>query len=32
VAGALATDVYNDVKTAGKAIVDKIRKAARLPL
>jgi hypothetical protein len=26
VAGALATDVYNDVKAAGKAIVDKIRK------
>jgi ribulose kinase len=26
VAGALATDVYNDVKAAGKAVVDKIRK------
>jgi hypothetical protein len=25
VAGALATDVYNDVKAAGKAIVGKIR-------
>jgi hypothetical protein len=25
VAGALATDVYNDVKAAGKAVVDKIR-------
>ena len=26
VAGALATDVYNDVKAASKAVVDKIRK------
>jgi len=26
VATALATDVYNDVKAAGKAVVDKIRK------
>jgi hypothetical protein len=26
VTGALATDVYNDVKAAGKAIADKIRK------
>jgi hypothetical protein len=26
VAGALATDVYNDVKAAGKAVVDKVRK------
>ena len=26
VAGALATDVYKDVKAAGKAVVDKIRK------
>jgi hypothetical protein len=26
VAGAVAHDVYNDVKAAGKAVVDKIRK------
>lgn len=26
VAGALATDIYNDVKAAGKAVADKIRK------
>jgi hypothetical protein len=26
VAGALATDVYNDLKAAGKAVVDKLRK------
>src|SRR5690348_5601418 len=26
VAGALATDIYNDVKAAGKTVVDKIRK------
>jgi hypothetical protein len=25
VAGALATDVYNDLKAAGKVVVDKIR-------
>ena len=31
VAGALATDVYNDVKAAGKAVVDKIRKPTDPP-
>jgi hypothetical protein len=31
VAGALATDVYNDVKAAGKAVVDKIRKPPAPP-
>ena len=31
VAGALATDVYNDVKAAGMAVVDKIRKPSPPP-
>jgi hypothetical protein len=31
VAGALATDVYNDVKAAGKAVVGKFRKPPAPP-